>query len=155
VSYDEWADLFRYPREGRWGLPVEALQELYVATFEFNPACTLEIGWHLFGENYERGEFLVKMRDQLRRHGVAEFTELPDHLTHLLPLIARMKHDEAASLTGEYLLPALAKVRTAIGGKNNPYEEPLAALEETLLAAFPDAPRRPVELPIFQETACD
>src|SRR6266568_3182701 len=74
VTYQELADLLRYPED-------PARQELYVQTFEFNPACTLELGWHLFGENYERGEFLVRMREQLRRHGIAESNELPDHLT--------------------------------------------------------------------------
>ena len=155
MSYDELADLFRYPRLGRFGMPVEALQELYVATFEFNPACTLEIGWHLFGENYERGEFLVRMREDLRRHGIPELTELPDHLTHLLPLIARMDRKEGAGLAGEFLLPALKKVRTAIGGRNNPYEAALGTVEAMLIADFPDAPRRRVELPIFQEMACE
>ncbi len=42
-------------------------EELYTRTFDLNPVCALEIGWHLFGEDYERGAFLVRMRDQLRR----------------------------------------------------------------------------------------
>lgn len=146
MSYEELADLLRYPEEA-------SAQELYVQTFEFNPACTLEIGWHLFGENYERGEFLVKMREELRRHGIAESTELPDHLTHLLPLIARMKHDGAAQLAGECLLPALAKIRAALN--HNPYGTVISQIQEKLEADFPDAPRRPAELPIFQEAACD
>ena len=64
-------------------LSLEDLQELYAATFDLDPTCSLEVGWHLFGENYERGEFLVRMREQLRRSGIPETTELPDHLTHL------------------------------------------------------------------------
>jgi len=146
VNYQELADLLRYPED-----PVR--QELYVQTFEFNPACTLEIGWHLFGENYERGEFLVRMRDQLRRHGIAESTELPDHFTHLLPLIACMGHGEAAQFVGEFILPALTKIRSAI--HDNAYESVIAGIIEKLEADFPDAPRRPVQLPIFQEAACD
>ena len=146
MTYQELADRLKYPDD-------PARQELYVQTFEFNPACTLEIGWHLFGENYERGEFLVRMRQQLRRHGIAESTELPDHLTHLLPLIACMEHDEAAQLAGEFILPALAKIRSAL--QNNPYESVIAGIAEKLEADYPDAPRRPFQLPIFQEAACD
>ena len=146
ASYTELSDLLRYPED-----PVQ--QELYVQTFEFNPACTLEIGWHLFGENYERGEFLVRMREQLRRHRIAESTELPDHLTLLLPLIASMDHDEAAQLAGEFILPALAKIRGGI--HENPYESVIAGIAERLEADFPDAPRRPAQLPIFQEAACE
>ena len=145
-AYSELADQLKYPDD-----PVR--QELYVQTFEFNPACTLEIGWHLFGENYERGEFLVRMREQLRRHRIPESTELPDHLTHLLPLIACMDHDEATQLAGEFILPAIAKIRSAI--HDNPYEQVIARIAEKLEADFPDAPRRPAQLPIFQEAACE
>jgi nitrate reductase delta subunit len=73
------------------GFSLEDLQELYAATFDLDPACSLEVGWHLFGENYERGEFLVKMRGELRRLGVAESTELPDHLTHALAALGHME----------------------------------------------------------------
>ena len=146
MTYQELADQLRYPGDS-------ARQELYVQTFEFNPACTLEIGWHLFGENYERGEFLVRMREQLRRHRIAESTELPDHLTLLLPLVARMSHDEATQLVGEFILPAVAKILSAIHG--NKYEAVIAGISERLEADFPDAPRRPAQLPIFQEAACE
>ncbi len=129
------------------------MQELYVQTFEFNPACTLEIGWHIFGENYERGEFLVRMRDQLRRHGIAESSDLPDHLCHILPLLERLDHEEAAELVGQFVLPALAKIKDALNG--NSYQDLIAAIATRLEADFPDAPRRPVQFPIFQEAACE
>jgi len=145
-TYAQIAELLRYPVES-------AMQELYVQTFEFNPACTLEIGWHLFGENYERGEFLVRIREQLRRHGIPESTELPDHLTHLLALIDRLEHDEAEELAGQVLIPALAKIQKALEGK--PYEDLIDAIKTRLEADFPDAPRRPTELPIFQEAVIE
>jgi len=142
VSYEELAGRLRYPED-------PAGQELYIQTFEFNPACTLEVGWHLFGENYERGAFLVSMREQLRRHGIPESGELPDHLCHLLTLLARLEPAEAERLAGEFLLPALAKLRAGL--KDNPYEPAIAAIEEKLRADFPDAPRRPAQLPVLQE----
>jgi nitrate reductase delta subunit len=141
-QYEALAARLRYPEEA-------SQQEVYVETFEFNPACTLELGWHLFGENYERGEFLVRMRELLRRYAIAESTELPDHLSHLLALIPRMRHDEAAELAGQFVLPALAKIREAL--KDNPYGNVIADLEGMLDAEFPDAPHRPLSLPIFQE----
>ncbi|HKW99176.1 MAG TPA: molecular chaperone TorD family protein [Bryobacteraceae bacterium] len=146
MSYQELADRLRYPED-------PAMQELYVQTFEFNPACTLEIGWHLYGENYERGEFLVRMREQLRLYGIAESIELPDHLTHLLPMVGRMQPDEAAVFAGEALLPALAKIKEGL--KDNPYAAVITAIEARLEADFPQAPRRPAVLPIFQEAACE
>ncbi|MFN7998461.1 MAG: molecular chaperone TorD family protein [Bryobacteraceae bacterium] len=146
MSYQELADQFRYPQDA-------AMQELYVQTFEFNPACTLEIGWHLFGENYERGEFLVRMREQLRRHGIVESSELPDHLCHILPLLDRLDSQEAAELVGQYVLPALGKIKDSLNG--NAYHDLIVALAARLDADYPDAPRRPVQLPIFQEAACE
>jgi nitrate reductase assembly molybdenum cofactor insertion protein NarJ len=146
VTYRKVADQLRYPDN-------PAMQELYVQTFEFNPACTLEIGWHLFGENYERGEFLVRMREQLRRYGIPESSELPDHLTHLLVLIGRMEQAEAAELAGQFLLPALAKIREGL--KDNSYGLLIAALQAKLEADYPDAPRRPAQLPIFQEAVSE
>jgi nitrate reductase assembly molybdenum cofactor insertion protein NarJ len=113
----------------------------------------MEIGWHLFGENYERGEFLVRMREQLRRYGIEESSELPDHLTHLLVLIGRMEHEEAAELAGQFLLPALSKIRDGL--KDNSYGSLIADVQARLEADYPDAPRRPAPLPIFQEAVCE
>lgn len=142
MRYESLADRLRYPDD-------PAQQEIYVQTFEFNPAATLEVGWHLFGENYERGEFLVRMREELRRYGIAEGSDLPDHLAQLLRLVSRLPHAEAAELVGLSVAPALAKIRAAIAG--NPYEPLIAEIEATLAADFPDAPSRPTQLPIFQE----
>lgn len=142
MSYTDFADRLRYPDD-------PAGQELYVQTFEFNPASTLEVGWHLFGENYERGEFLVRMREQLRRYGIPEGSDLPDHLPQLLHLVARLPHEEAAELVGLHIAPAIAKIRAALA--DNPYEPMIAELEAALAADFPDAPSRPTQLPIFQE----
>jgi nitrate reductase molybdenum cofactor assembly chaperone NarJ/NarW len=142
VTYSELADRLRYPDDSEG-------QELYVKTFEFNPAATLEIGWHLFGENYERGEFLVRMREELRRYGIAEGSDLPDHLASVLRLLATLPHDEAAELVGLNVTPALAKIRAALA--DNPYDALMAEIEARLAADFPDAPTRPTQLPIFQE----
>jgi hypothetical protein len=64
-----------------------------------------------------------------------------------------MDRDEAAELAGQYILPALGKIREAL--KDNPYAPLIAAIEQTLETDFPDAPRRPVHLPIFQEAFCE
>ena len=146
LSYDDLAGELQYPDD-------PAMQELYVQTFEFNPACTLEIGWHLYGENYERGEFLVRMREQLRRYGIAETSDLPDHLGYVLLLIGRADYHEAAELAGQFVLPALGKIKEAL--KENAYSPLIAAIETKLEADFPDAPRRPLHLPIYQESACE
>ena len=98
-------------------LSIEDLQELFTRTFDLNPVCSLEIGWHLFGENYDRGALLVKMRQELRRYGVAESAELPDHLTHVLTLLGHMEPERAQEFATTCVLPAVEKMFAAFGGK--------------------------------------
>ena len=104
------------------------LQELYTRTFDINPITSLEIGWHLYGEAYERGAFLVRMRGLLRRHGITESMELPDHLTHGLRLLGRMDKAEADSFAQQCLLPALHKMLDGFAGQSSPYSNILQAI---------------------------
>lgn len=103
------------------------LQALYTSTFDLNPVCSLEVGWHLFGENYERGEFLVKMRGELRRLGLPESTELPDHLSHTLAAFSKMESQEADCFALACLIPALNKMRAGLGAKPSPFSGVLRA----------------------------
>ena len=100
------------------------------------------MGWHLFGENYDRGLLLVKMRQQMRAHGLAETTELPDHLTNGLRLLARMERHAGAYFAEAIVLPALEKMRQAIAGKDNPYQHVLEAARLAVREDFPDLPTR-------------
>jgi nitrate reductase molybdenum cofactor assembly chaperone len=113
-------------------LSVSDLQELYTQTFDINPVATLEVGWHLYGENYERGRFLVRMRQELRARGLPESTELPDHLTHVLAVLGRMEPAEAAEFCAASVLPAVGKMAAGLEGKDNPFEHVLRAIRRTL-----------------------
>lgn len=108
-------------------LSTNELQELYTVTFDLNPVCSLEVGWHLYGDSYDRGEFLVKMRQILRRTAVPETTELPDHLSHVLAALPRLDAEEASTLVATAVLPALEKMLSAFAGKHNPFEQLLTA----------------------------
>jgi nitrate reductase delta subunit len=112
------------------------MEELYTHTFDLDPVCSLDVGWHLWGENYSRGEFLVLMRGELRRHGLTESTELPDHLTHVLPAVARMEPDEADRFTVGYVLPALGKMLAGLGAKDSPYADVLEAIRCVLTSPY-------------------
>jgi len=165
-EFERLATLFRYPTEGYLNdavrslealaagsreitepfarfveqvrsLPVEDLQVLYTTTFDLDPVCSLEVGWHLFGENYERGEFLLRMREELRRLGVKESTELPDHLSHTLEALDRMEPDEAADFAAACLAPALDKMIAGINGKANLFENLLRVATQLLELRYP------------------
>jgi nitrate reductase delta subunit len=115
---------------------VREQEELFTRTFDWAPERALELGWHLYGEQYERGAFMVRMRDLLRRQGVEEGQDLPDHLGTLLRLLGRLPPETAVALCGESLKPALVRLRAGFGSEPNPYVALLGAIE----AAFGEAP---------------
>lgn len=134
------AVLDRFAKQIR-GFSTEALQELFIQTFDMNPVRSLEVGWHLFGENYDRGTFLVKMRQQLRRFGIAESGELPDHITHVLTVLSRMPADEAEEFSVACVFPALEKIRAGFDDKKeaNPFKNVMDALAGLLRGRYGDA----------------
>lgn len=120
---------------GVQGLSLTEFQELFTRTFDLSPACSLEVGWHLYGEDYARGAFMVSMREQLRRFSVAENGELPDHLTHVLLLVAAMDANERAKFIATYVLPSVRKMVSAMADTDNPYKGVITAVEGVLKSA--------------------
>lgn len=104
------------------------LEEAYTRTFDVNPACALEIGWHLFGEDYMRGQFLVRMRGELARFEIPESSELPDHLAHVLAVLAAMPDDEAQPFAHACVFPAIYKMQTALDKNGSPYKHLICCL---------------------------
>lgn len=121
--------------------PLDVLQEVYVGAFDFDPDCALEVGWHLFGESPDRGRFMADIRERLDRAGVPENEGLPDHLTNILPLLAREGPSQAAALA-EQIAPALVHIRAALKERRNFYVHLLAAIQmavASLCATHPEA----------------
>lgn len=102
----------------------EGMEELYTQTFDLNPVATLEIGWHLWGEQYERGRFLADLRALQASLGIDARNELPDHLTVLLETIDRM--NEPGPLA-EQIAPALQKIAAPLEEHGNPYRHLIRA----------------------------
>ena len=115
-----------------------SVEETYTRIFDLSPTCALEVGWHLFGEEYARGMFLVRMREKLRENGLTESRELPDHITHVLPVLAAMPPDEAERFAQACVLPAVAKMYEAIQGKDTPYASVLSCLKRVLESVWGD-----------------
>ncbi len=115
---------------------LEELEEAYTRTFDINAACTLELGWHLFGEDYNRGAFLVHVRQLMRGVGVEESQELPDHLTHILPLAARLEGEAATEFAQKFAIPGMDKMVEGFSDKENPYRPALEACVELLVQDF-------------------
>lgn len=163
-ALDALAELFEYPRDGhairtralvRSVSPqlrgdLEALarfseehdlgacEELYVRAFDANAERALEVGWQVFGEQYERGAFLVDLRGRMRACGVAETTELPDHLTQVLRLLGRMDDVDARTLVDRAVAPSLRRVREALDAEH-PYRGAVDAVAKALDCRAPAA----------------
>lgn len=159
--YEAWSNVLRYPGEGRaeristWIDEILAVdgeladrldplaafacthtegevEEAFVRTFENNAERALELGWHLHGENYARGAFMVRLRGLLRDNGIAETCELPDHLSHVLLVLARGEAELADALANQVVLPALEKILDGFKDGENPYRGVLRALRQFL-----------------------
>lgn len=111
--YYNLADLFRYPDEKyrdnvkkcgemlreRYPLAYEEvlpflhfteghdlprIEEVFGKTFHIQAICFLDLGYVLFAEDYKRGEFLVRMKDEQRRANNDCGLELADNLPNVL-----------------------------------------------------------------------
>lgn len=107
----------------------EEREELYVRTFDFDPATTLEIGWHLYGEDYQRGEFLAFCRRLLAELGVSEQGQLPDHAGLLLAALPALPPQRAGEFFTAFLDPGLEKILLALSQRQNPYRYLLEVLD--------------------------
>ena len=120
-------------RSGVDALSLSDLQELYTRTFDLNPVCALEIGYHLFGENYKRGEFLANLRETEAPFELGQEYQLPDYLPVLLRLLTKLDGEELrSSLLSECLVPAIEKMLTSFKDTENPYRYLLEAVRTTL-----------------------
>lgn len=118
-------------------------EERYTALFDMNPVCTLHVGYHVFGDTYPRGELLAGLSGELRRAGVSTNGELPDFLPTVLRLLGRLDEPESRrALRQAALLPALARMTTALEASRDPWSHLLRALPGAL-AEEGDAPEVP------------
>ena len=104
------------------------VEEAFTGTFDVNPACALEVGWHLFGEEYARGMFLVRMREELRKYNLPESAELTDHISHVLAVVASMSDSEAAKFVTACVQPAIEKMNAALSEQDTPYRHVISSL---------------------------
>lgn len=90
-------------------LPLGQLEEIYAATFDLLPDCTLNLGHQLFGEDHgKHSALLIALAAAAKKAGLDVGTELPDHLCWLLRLLARAPEDaEIQDLVPYCVLPAL------------------------------------------------
>ncbi|MCZ2152697.1 MAG: hypothetical protein LC114_02160 [Bryobacterales bacterium] len=149
AASNEVVDVQRFAADVE-GRSAARMQELYIETFDMNPAATLDIGWHLFGEDYARGDLLAKLRAAHRHYGIDERHELPDNLALVLRLILHFSDSDAEAFVREYLAPAVVKIQKGFKQNDNPYLHLLNALLACLGVNPSEVPVYPA-LPVFKE----
>jgi nitrate reductase delta subunit len=137
-------------------LSLSELQEVYTRTFDLSPVCALDIGYHLFGENYKRGVFLANLRETEAPFDLGQEHQLPDYLPVLLRLLTKLDDEELRSaLIVDCMIPALEKMLKTLGEGENPYRHLIAAVNTKLKSeagAYPATVQR-AHLPILQAAA--
>jgi nitrate reductase molybdenum cofactor assembly chaperone len=112
-------------------------EEWYSRLFDLNPDCTLNIGYHLFGEQYERGAFLAGLVSEHRKVGLGVPDDLPDYLPAILRLLARVEElEDAQTLVSHALLPALSRMKADLAKSDAPWVPVLMALPAALETTF-------------------
>lgn len=124
------------------------LQERYVATFDRHPGCALYLFEHIHGESRDRGQAMVDLLHEYRRHGWTPRThELPDHIPVFLEFLgvlsAQDGEEEAARWLGETI-----HVLAAIGDRLAREASPYATLFTLLRTLTPVQPQPQPEPPV-------
>jgi nitrate reductase delta subunit len=116
------------------------LQEEYVASFDFNPVTTPNLGHHLYGDHQHKGSYLIGLKEQFARHGfAAKGYELPDHVSVLLCFLAHLSglgtDLPRREFIAEQVLPGLSRLAQAGHQENVSPWLSLAAVAEGLCGA--------------------
>ena len=92
------------------------MEEVYSTTFDLDPVCHPYVGYHIFGETYQRSAFLVGLKEQYRTCDFEiDGTELPDRISTVLRFVAISQDAEQCDvIINEGILPALEKMTRVV-----------------------------------------
>ncbi len=124
--------------------PLLRLQESYVDTFDRSHALSLHLFEHIHGESRDRGQAMVDLLEEYRRHGFEPVSpELPDYVPLFLEFLSLLEPEAASALLGE-AVHVLAALGQRLQQRDSPYASALL-----LLTHFTDVqPRQQDEPPV-------
>ena len=83
--------------------PLIRLQEEYTATFDLNPATSLNLTYHKWGDARERGNALAGLNHLYRKAGYESCNDdLPDYLPLVLEFLSINRLTNSSSFIGQY-----------------------------------------------------
>ena len=121
---------------------LRAWEELYTRTFDFNPATAPYVGFHVWGDSYRRGAFMVQMSRALRAEGLLWEGEMPDHASLVMQILDKRppdgtlsgvsrssKEEISAEVLREICLTGIRRMQENLkkAEPDNPYNHLLAA----------------------------
>ncbi len=117
-----------------------AQQEYFIGTFDVQALCFLDIGYVLYGEDYNRGVFLVNMKNEQEKAGNDCGHELPDHLPNMLSLLPKLEDENLAEeLVCSMMIPALENMIEAFNSNENAYKGMFEILMGIMGSDFPES----------------
>lgn len=110
------------------GTPLIEVQENYVNTFDRSPLQALHLFEHIHGESRDRGQAMVDLLEEYKRHGFEPaVNELPDHVPLFLEFLSLIDTTEASATLGE-AIHVIAAIGRRLGRNDSPYTGIFAVL---------------------------
>ena len=112
-----------------------AVEDAYTNLFDLKPACTLDLGHHVFGEAYQRGALLAGLVAEHREHKVDMRNELPDYLPTVLRLVGRLEDTpEREMFLSRVLGVGVGRMKKALVKIDTPWARAVSSLADVYIA---------------------
>ncbi|MBC7502188.1 MAG: nitrate reductase molybdenum cofactor assembly chaperone [Herminiimonas sp.] len=107
-----------------------ALQQNYVMIFDRTPSHSLHLFEHIHGESRDRGQAMVDLMEEYKRHGLEMTgTDLPDFVPLFLEFLSQLDDEnESGRLLGD-AIHVLAHIRRKLAANRSEYAGVFSALE--------------------------
>ena len=107
------------------------LQQTYVQTFDRTPSHSLHLFEHIHGESRDRGQAMVDLMEEYKRHGLQMTDdELPDYVPLFLEFLSQLDNEEAAGRLLGDAVHVLAHVGRKLAANGSAYAPVFTVLEQ-------------------------
>jgi nitrate reductase delta subunit len=122
------------------------LQQEYVQTFDRTPSHSLHLFEHIHGESRDRGQAMVDLMEEYKKHGLEMCTsELPDYVPLFLEFLSQLGDaEEAGRLLGD-AVHVLAHVGRKLAANGSAYAGVFQVLESLSPVAAEELSEPPIQ----------
>lgn len=110
--------------------PLINLQEQYVATFDRTPSHSLHLFEHIHGESRDRGQAMVDLMEEYKKHGLMMSAEdLPDYVPLFLEFLGQLPAEDAEGFLKD-AIHVLAHIGRKLAANGSLYAAVFSVLEK-------------------------